>query len=1414
MIILYDKNHNKICGLVNYKDLNIVREINKLDTLTFLYPISDKNYNLIAEEGYIQTKDNEYVIKEINYSDENYDQVVCEVNIENIKGNPILHFETKEQKCADAVNLALAGTGWTLGSCDVTKLRTVKKSNCSSYDVLQEIQNIYHCEMTFDAINKKIYVYQSMGTDKGVYFSEQLNLKKVDTQKNTHDYITRLIPIGKNGLDITSVNNGCSYVENHQYSNKVITAYWSDNRYTVAQDLYDDAVARLDYLSKPQKNYSCDVYDLANISDKYSILNYGLGDTITLLSKSRNVKEKQRIVKLVQYPDEPEKNTCEISNKLANIEDLITRFVDTSDTVDDVTTSDNMLDGSKIDNFDTDNIQHVHIKMADIDSLSATIANIGTLIATKATITNLDAANARIDNLTANKASITDLSATNGRIKTLEGESASINTLLVKGLTASNMQAGFITADCGLIAKDAISDAMIKDLSVSKVLAGDISTNKFRIVSNSGNMLISDNTIQIKDSSRVRVQIGKDASSDYNMYVWDASGNLMFDAAGLKASGIKDKIIRDDMVSDTANINGSKIEKESLITQINGATTLLKASKVHLDTENQTLDVAFTSLKTSSDNTVSTVSSQGTAISAIQGQINSKIWQQDITTAIDNTKIGVRNLIINGNFSKDLNNWNYVSSMTSIDTITYLGNKVVKFVGNGTANYYNISQCVPLASLKPNTTYTLSCYAKFQGLSSGNKLFGLYTEGETSTSGYSYTTETSCNWTKFTFSFITAAQLTKIFPVGWYFTPNAVFSGTVWLTCFELVEGNKAPVDYIEAPEDTDAQITTLNSNYSSLQQTVNGISSNVGSLQTQMSTANGNITSVTNKESSLEQTVNGLSSTVTSVQQNYLTKSDASTTYATQTSVSSLSQTVSGLSSTVSSTKTEIDGLQIGGRNLLRNSAWLKDNSYWGSTVCLDTSMTLDGCNSMLINESGNTANVWHGPAYTPTIISCQEGEKYTASIYTRTDNISGIDRGSMLEIDVYDVNGARTTIAAAVFVEPSANNTWQRFSCTATIPSGCAYVGVWMYVSRNGKMWFAKPKLEQGNKATDWTSAPEDTQSQIDGATTRISSCESSISQQAGLISQKVSSTDYNGNNLVSMINQSASKISMSALNIDLSGYATFISLSTPGQTSINGANLISGTVTANTVYSSATFSNCKKDANLKDGELYLHQYDTSGNLQFDSEITTTRYGLGIYSTGRIDFIKIDNTYGNIPMGIITPTMGRTPAESYQGEFEWDGSIRTTCASTFQSIKIGIDTSGHYSIQAGSDELPFYVQGDGIVATDLNSEHYTTVTAVAFNNASSIDLKTNITELNKDYCYDLLKNNMVARKYKYKGDKRPYSVGVIAEESPMEITDRQDCKSVDIYAYATVIMAALQKAQEKIETLENEINKLKGVA
>ncbi|HAY3874614.1 TPA: hypothetical protein JRS27_004806 [Escherichia coli] len=587
MLQLYDLNKVKIKGLRLYKDMNIESVLSSGDkTLSFLYP--SRLSKDIKEECYIRTKKDEFVVKEISTNGE-WNSIKATLNVEALEGQAWEHFDTTEKTISECLTLAVAGTGWTVQVNGVTKRRTIRKTNCSTWDIIQQAKKTYLVEIEFDTINKVVKVAEKLGTDKGVYFMDSLNLRNLDVQSNSYDFFTRIIAIGKDDLKTT--------IENFQYSSKKKTFIWKDERYTDINSLTVDATKKLEEISKPYKAYGADIIDLANTSNKYSILSYGLGDTIALISKDKGIKEKQRIVKITEYPEEPHRNSCEIANSILSFADVQKEYNDTMDTVSNITEDNGTVSEGAIRTA----VEHLTVNKLDVGSLNAVEIRVGNLEATSATITQLKAVNASIINLQANKANITDLTASVGRIEILESSVGDIETLVNGNLTSNNIQSLILSSDKVTVVNGFIKNAMIENLDVSKINAGDISVNKFRIKSDSGNLLIFDNTIQIKDSTRVRVQIGKDASNDYNMYVWDSSGKLMFDATGLKADGIKNKIIRDDMVSDTANISGNKLNISSVVTSINNGATTINSSKVLLDGTAQTLDVAFNTLTTKVD---------------------------------------------------------------------------------------------------------------------------------------------------------------------------------------------------------------------------------------------------------------------------------------------------------------------------------------------------------------------------------------------------------------------------------------------------------------------------------------------------------------------------------------------------------------------------------------------------------------------------------------------------------------------------------------------------------------------------------------------------------------------------------------------------------------------------------------------
>lgn len=294
----------------------------------------------------------------------------------------------------------------------------------------------------------------------------------------------------------------------------------------------------------------------------------------------------------------------------------------------------NKLDASVAD-IKYATIESLEATDADIYNLEVTYGQFESLTTNKFTAVEADISKLETDKLDASQAdikyaTIANLNATNANVSNLSTDIADIDTLIFGSASGSVIQTSFANAVIAQLGNAQIKSAMIDNISASKINSGDINTNNVRVVSEDGRLVISDETIQISDAARVRVQIGKDASGDYSINIWDASGKLMFSEGGITDSAIKDAIIRNDMVSDNANISASKLDINSLFEEINGSTKTIKSTKIYLDDAKQTLDVAFTEMETGLEGANDAISSQGTQISAIQGQISSKVWQKDI----------------------------------------------------------------------------------------------------------------------------------------------------------------------------------------------------------------------------------------------------------------------------------------------------------------------------------------------------------------------------------------------------------------------------------------------------------------------------------------------------------------------------------------------------------------------------------------------------------------------------------------------------------------------------------------------------------------------------------------------------------------------------------------------------------------
>lgn len=919
MLNLSGKDKIKIAGLVDYKNLYIEKELASGDkTLAFLYPKTSKFYSDIEEECYITTKEDEFIVKEKNIQND-YTEFKCILNLEDIEGKPWERYASEEQTIDKALSLALAGTGWIVGNCSLKKKRTVRATNVSSLDVIQEIRKTYRCDLVFNTLTKTIDVHERLGEDKGTYFIDSLNLKNLAIQGNSYNFFTRIIPIGKDNLRISSINNGKDYLENYQYSNKVKTYYWIDERYTIVENLKEDAEAKLNEISKPYRAYVADIINLAKLNNKYKdILDFKLGDTVHLISKDNKFRDKQRIVKIIEHPDEHELDSVEIANTTLSFEEKQTQFEEAADTINNITTDNGTIDGSTVDGIETNQIKDFEdkvIKVTNIDAISGKIHNLeatnvtitGELSSVKATIGILETNVATIDKLTvtnsasinelqATKASVTQFEAVNASIKVLEANVGNIETLVNGNLTSKNIQAGSITAKelaagtitsgSGVIGEGAIGNAQISNLSATKLDAGTIDTSLITIAGPNSNLRLRGNRLQvfvgIGNNQIERVSLG-DVNGDGSVYGFRVRGSdgktILLDENGVKREGITNGSINNDKISGDANIDGAKLNINSVVTKINGATTSILGTKIDINGTNLSAklsqqDTTITEYKKTIDshsatiaantnlinlkvdnqtyitdktNMTNTLNKATSDISLIRGQIALKVEQTDIINAIKDIKIGGRNLFKGHKNNQELrlNDYQGVGSFTQFsNNLTF---NPADFVGK---------------------EFTISFYAKSPN---GDTQLRIYNQnGDPRYFYFSTTLDNALGnaWKYYTYTF-TNTDRGSNYPISNKVEIYASTKMGVLVKNIKVEIGNKA-TDWSPAPEDieilTDEKISSAKSE---IKITTDSIKQDLSNLTTTVSTKadNSTVTSMSNKVASLETSLNGIKGEVSSLE-------------------------------------------------------------------------------------------------------------------------------------------------------------------------------------------------------------------------------------------------------------------------------------------------------------------------------------------------------------------------------------------------------------------------------------------------------------------------------------------------------------------------------------------------------------------
>ena len=303
-----------------------------LDELCFSISIWDEQYQAIQEESSIfeqsDGKSAYYLVKAIDGGAETAN-IKCQIDLDEWRATFNLSYDSGTASVGEIVN-TVKPTGWTvINNSGIIYRRTVRLEGATAQDVIEKCRTTFQgVSYRFDNVNKVVEIVNlNSGPNLGAFATRDLHLKRTDYKGKSTGFATRLYAYGKDGMSFASINGGKPYVENHDYSSRVICAYWTDERYTVPQNLLADAQAKVDEMARPQRSFDCDVVDLAKTNpEKYSELDFQLFSFVGLIDQTRaNQKINHQIVELWRYPYYPDKNKVVLSTVAPRIQSQLTQ---------------------------------------------------------------------------------------------------------------------------------------------------------------------------------------------------------------------------------------------------------------------------------------------------------------------------------------------------------------------------------------------------------------------------------------------------------------------------------------------------------------------------------------------------------------------------------------------------------------------------------------------------------------------------------------------------------------------------------------------------------------------------------------------------------------------------------------------------------------------------------------------------------------------------------------------------------------------------------------------------------------------------------------------------------------------------------------------------------------------------------
>lgn len=609
---------------------------------------------------------------------------------------------------------------------------------------------------------------------------------------------------------------------------------------------------------------------------------------------------------------------------------------------------------------------------------------------------------------------------------------------------------------------------------------------------------------------------------------------------------------RIQQAQENLNIAISKADKakQDAILEANRVAELKKqeainSSNSHADSKaNEALNNAKAFVNSEITNVNTHLNKNTSEINILKGQIESKVSQSDIDKSIQNIKFNDVNMILNSGEFKDTDHWSCTNGSNNLT----IENRILKFKFTNYASWgcYISNNSLLNKPLDISKKYTVVCKLK----ASKNQILTFnICDGNSYNYVFGKELSLTTEWQIFKFTFNpTQVGNERQFR---FITSNLGYDFDLYIEFVKMVEGATSSDSWSMAPDYVLDNIKTVTNKISiveskltqennSIKASVQDLNSTTQSITTNLSNINRDLTSKIN--SNLDAAKNFATDIATNKANT--AKQEAISSANSHADNIAASKADEALNNAKAYTNAEITTINSKVHNVESGINILKDKiNSKVSQSDIDKSISeikLGGRNLILKSdvelEGTSPKDIQVGKLSDTQFIT---GKTVTVSLDLEFEDLSGGNRVGY-EMALAFKDGSTQYIGCWYYVGSSPKTFNGRISSVWNVRQGriinIHYSG--LYIQCNGKrIKIGRPKIELGNKATDWSPAPEDlNQSIADNikiVDSKISDVSSLVTQLRDSVTTQINSINSKTHSIETTLGGKASKQEVTEVN-----------------------------------------------------------------------------------------------------------------------------------------------------------------------------------------------------------------------------------------------------------------------------------------